>query len=325
MGPASACPPNWTDRRRAILGAGVLLAGVGRRVLAQPPGASRLGPDRLVLLGVRGGPLVTGYASPLSASLIIASGAPLLVDAGFGVTLKLLEAGVPLTALRKVFITHHHSDHNLELGPLLYNAWAAGLTETVDVYAPSGLKALIGGYWASNRFDIETRIADEGRPDLRRLVHPHEFTEGPILTAPGLKVSALRNRHPPIRESFALKFELPTKTVVFSGDTTYLPALAAFARGADYLVHEAMYPAAVARLAASRPNAGRLKDSILSHHTAVEDVGRIASLAQVKTLVLNHFVPGDDPDLTAEVWSNAAARHFAGAIAVGRPLLSLPL
>lgn len=325
MTQASARSPISVDRRQAILGAGAILASVGAPVLAQTAPVSGLGPDRLVLLGVRGGPLVTGYGSPLSASLIVASGAPLLIDAGFAVTLKLLEAGVPLASLRRVFITHHHSDHNLELGPLLYNAWAAGLRDAVELYGPAGLKGLINGYWASNRFDIETRMADEGWPDLRRLAHPHEFREGPILTAPGLKVSALRNRHPPIRESYALKFELGSRTVVFSGDTTYLPALADFARGADYLVHEAMYPAAVARLAASRPNAARLAQSIISHHTAVEDVGRIAALAQVKTLVLNHFVPGDDPALPAEVWSNAAAAHFHGPIVVGRPLLSLPL
>jgi hypothetical protein len=60
---------------------------------AQGPSPSRLGPDRLVLLGVRGGPLVTGYASPLTASLIVASGVPMLIDAGFGVTYRLLEAG----------------------------------------------------------------------------------------------------------------------------------------------------------------------------------------------------------------------------------------
>ena len=28
-----------------------------------------------------------------------------------------------------------------------------------------------------NRFDIETRIADEGRPDLRTLVAAHEFDQ----------------------------------------------------------------------------------------------------------------------------------------------------
>lgn len=306
-----------------MLGGAAALAAASRSLPAQT--AEGLGPDRLVLLGVRGGPLVTGYASTSSASLIVVAGAPLLIDAGYGVSLKLLEAGVPLASLRRVFITHHHSDHNLELGPLLYNAWVGGLRDPIDVFGPRGLKALLGGYWASNRFDIETRIRDEGRPDVRRLVRPAEFGAGPVVSATGLKVTALRNHHPPVEESYALKFELGGRTVVFSGDTAYLPALATFARGADYLVHEAMYPAGVDRLVARRPNASRLRQSILGHHTAVEDVGRIAAAAQVKTLVLNHFVPGDDPSLTAEMWATAAATHFPGRIVVGRPMLSLPL
>ena len=290
---------------------------------AQPAGA--LGPDRLVLLGVRGGPLVTGYASTPSASLIVFRGAPLLIDAGYGVTLKLLDAGIPLRAIRDIFITHHHADHNLELGPLLYNAWAAGLAESVDVYGPLGLVALLRAYWLSNRIDLEARISDEQRPDLRRLVRAHEYREGLVMSAGEVEVSALRNHHPPINESYALKFRLGAKTVVFSGDTSYLPRLAEFAAGADYLVHEAMYPAALDRLLARRPNAPRLKASILSHHTSAEDAGRVAAAARVKTLVLNHFVPDDDPMVTSAMWLEAARSQFAGTIVIGRSQLSLPL
>src|SRR5690349_15972845 len=99
MGRASAWNLVSIDRRRAMLGAGAVAAGLGSPRLGEASAAG-LGPDRLVLLGVRGGPLVTGYASPLSSSLIVASGAPIVIDAGFGVTLKLLEAGVPLASLR---------------------------------------------------------------------------------------------------------------------------------------------------------------------------------------------------------------------------------
>jgi hypothetical protein len=43
----------------------------------------------------------------------------------------------------------------------------------IQSYAPSPSCSLLI-YFESNRYDIETRIADEGRPDLRRLVAPHE-------------------------------------------------------------------------------------------------------------------------------------------------------
>lgn len=314
-------------RRQFIAGLGAALGAVslGHSVTAGQEEARDLGPNRLVLLGTRGGPLITGYTPTPSANLIVFDDIPLVIDSGYGVTLKLLNAHIPLQRLRYIFITHHHSDHNLELGPLLYNAWASGLATSVDVYGPRGLSALLSYYWKSNSFDMETRISDEGRPDLRRLVRPHEFTEGRVVNFDSVTVSSLRNHHPPVTESYALKFELGTKTVVFSGDTTFFPPLVEFAKGADYLVHEVTYRPALNAMAARRPNAARLKASILSHHTTAEDVGRIATLANVKALVLNHFVPGDDPSLTPEVWADAVRATFKGKIIVGRDMLTLAL
>ena len=45
--------------------------------------------------------------------------------------------------------------------------------------------------------------------------------------------------------------------------------------------------------------------------------------AGVKTLVLSHLVPADDPEITSQMWINAAARHFDGEIIVGRDLLEI--
>jgi glyoxylase-like metal-dependent hydrolase (beta-lactamase superfamily II) len=179
----------------------------------------KLGPNRLVLLGTRGGPRITGYAPSPAANLIVWDNVPYVVDTGYGATFKLVEAKFPLPALRYTFITHHHSDHNAEFGLLVYNAWASGLHTPIDAYGPAGMAALAQGFWDAYKFDIDTRIVDEGRPDLRKLVKVHEYAEGPVMAAGDVKVTALRNVHPPIAQSFALKFEFPGKTIVFSGDT----------------------------------------------------------------------------------------------------------
>jgi ribonuclease BN (tRNA processing enzyme) len=308
--------------RSASIASAAAVLGFKSTSAQQLPGLAN---DRLVLLGTRGGPFVSGYSPSPSANVLIYQGVPYVIDTGYGVTFKLLEAGIPLPALRYVFITHHHSDHNIELGPLLYNSWAAGLRTSLDVYAPIGLRALIAQYWESNRYDLETRIADEGRPDLRTLVTAHEYSEGLVLSTKDMKVSALRNVHPPVKESYAFKFEFGGKIVVFSGDTSYFPPLAEFAKGADYLVHEVLYGPALDALVKRRPNAERLKASIMSHHTLAEDVGRIATQASAKTLILNHFVPGDDKSLTPKIWSDAVRATYSGEIVVGRDLLQLPL
>src|SRR5438094_2976179 len=189
-------------RRWLLIGAAL---GLGTAVSrprsgrAQQPG---LGRDRLVLLGTKGGPRVTSYAPTPSANLIVYRNVPYVIDAGYGVTFKLVEAGLPLPEIRYVFITHHHSDHNLELGPLVYNAWAAGLRHEVDAYGLVGIEELLEAYWRSERFDIGTRIADEGRPDLRKLVRANTYAQGPVFAKEDVTVTALRNVHPPITERY---------------------------------------------------------------------------------------------------------------------------
>ncbi len=315
------------SRRNFIRTSAVFSGAIAVNAPAFIPGDHSIAGDsnRLVLLGTQGGPLIRSYKQTPSANLLVFRSLPIVIDTGFGVTFKLLDAGVNLSSIKYIFITHHHSDHNLELGPLLYNAWIAGLIEPIHVYAPVGLNSLLSFYWQSNSFDIETRIKNEGRPDIRTLIITHEYSEGSIISNEDFEVSALRNIHPPVIESYALKFKLPDKTIVFSGDTAYCPALIPFSLNADYLIHEVMYVPAITEMVKRRPNAAKLKASILSHHTSTEDVGRVASAAKVKTLVLTHFVPADDKSLTEQVWKNAVKRTFSGNIIVGKDLLQIAL
>ncbi len=317
-----------TNNRRTFIKKSLLLtasAAVSNSSVAEHTTTRGAAGDRLVLLGTQGGPFIRSYKQTPSASLIEYNHIPIVIDTGYGVTFKLLEAGINLSALKYIFITHHHSDHNLELGPLLYNAWIAGLATPVHVYAPAGLTAMLNAWWLCNEFDITTRIKDEGRPDIRQLVMAHEIAEGTILSANGIEASALKNMHPPIDNSFAFKFRLGTKVIVFSGDTAYFPALANFAAGADYLIHEAMYVPAVDNIIKRRPNATRLIASIKSHHTSIEDAGRIATQANVKNLVIQHFVPPDDKTLSDQTWLDAVRTTFAGNAIVGKDMLQFAL
>src|SRR5262249_43766037 len=136
------------------------------------------------------------------------------------------------------------------------------------------------------------------------------------------KIPASALLPPPIIETFALKFEFGGKIVVFSGDTTYFPPLAEFARGADYLIHEVMYGPAIEAYVKRMGNAATLLEHAKASHTLAEDVGRIATAAAVKTLVLNHSVPYN---VAPEKWTETARTTFAGNIVVGKDLLELPI
>ena len=77
------------------------------------------------------------------------------------------------------------------------------------------------------------------------------------------------------------------------------------------------------QLIATEPNAKTLREHCLASHTTTEQVGRIATEAGVKTLVLSHFVPGGYPFLKDEVWFEAVRPTFSGNLVVGRDLLEL--
>ena len=323
----------FQPQRRKALGLGLAAAGAALlpqlsfgQPAAQPanqPAAARPGGTRLILLGTKGGPRVGGSRSN-PANLLLINGVPYVIDCGTGVSRQLVNAGVPLSSLRYVFISHHHSDHDLEYGNLLYNAWATGLNQTVHAYGPKGTAEMTRTYWALNRFDIETRMADEGRPDIRKLVEATDISEpGVVLQNADVKVTAFRTPHPPIVDNFAYRFETAERTIVFSSDTAYNPKLAEFARGADVLVHEAMYGPGIDALVSRVANGATIKKHFLESHTLTEDVGRIAAAAGVKTLVLSHFVPGDDDRITDEMWAADVRKHYNGRIIVGKDLMEI--
>jgi ribonuclease BN (tRNA processing enzyme) len=256
--------------------------------------------------------------------VIISNGRAYVVDCGDGVARQLVLAGVPLDSLRHVFVTHHHSDHNADYGNLIWLAWTAGLRTRVDSWGPPPLEKMTRLFLEMNEFDIRTRIADEGRVALAPLIHAHELTEGGVvLQEEDMKVTAALVKHPPVTPAFGYRFDGPDRSIVISGDTAPSDSLIELARGADVLIHDAYYPAAVKRLVANVPNATRLEQSIVSHHTAAEDAGRIASAAQVKLLVLSHLVPAEDPEVSEQMWIDAARRHFRGRIMVGKDLLEI--
>ncbi|WP_435256670.1 MBL fold metallo-hydrolase [Thioclava sp. FR2] len=281
--------------------------------------------DQITLLGVKGGPALRQGGAMPTASLLEFAGRRILIDCGIGAARSTVYSGVSLLNIDAIFITHLHSDHILELGPLLYTAWTTGLNRPVRVFGPPGIGAYWENFLKAMRFDHDIRLVDEGRPDIAILVEVTEFGEGPIVDLDGIEVKAMRVDHPPVTDCFALSFAAGTKRVVFSADTCYFPPLADFARGATVLVHEAMLVAGVDKLVARTPGAGRLREHLLASHTTAQDAGRIAAAGMVGQLVLNHLVPADDPDFTEADWRREVSRHWNGHVVVGHDGLVVPI
>lgn len=313
---------NSNSRRGFLIGTGSF--AVATLLLSARGRAQSETRARIILLGTKGGPTLGTIGRSIFATLILINDVPYLIDCGYGVSRQMINAGVALNRLRHIFITHHHSDHNLEYGPLLYNAWITSQPIKIDTYGPKGMSKLTSDFFAYQKFDIDTRIADEGLKDPRKLITAHEFARpGVVMQDADVKVTSLRVRHPPITQAYAYRFDAKDRSIVISGDTAFAPELAEFAKDADILIHEAMFLPAIDKLVAQNAGATRLREHLLASHTSTEDVGRVAALARVKTVVLTHLVPGNDPSITDEQWTEGVRKHFNGRIMVGKDLMEI--
>jgi ribonuclease BN (tRNA processing enzyme) len=282
------------------------------------------------------GPSV-GAARYQTSHVILVGERAYVIDCGYGATEQLVRAGVKLASIRDIFITHHHPDHNIELGTLIYFAWYAGLEAPLGLYGPPPLKAITAAYLKAVKPDVDVWLKDIGHKPMGP-IEVHEVSQtGPVMQDDKIKVRCAVVNHPPVVPALAYRFDTPGRSIAFSGDTTPLEAVAQLAKDADVLVHEAIYPEKLGRSDASggdtRVGTGRqgsaiagdpdkLRRHVLQSHSPVVEVGRIAAEAGVKTLVLSHIVPVDG-SVTEEMWRAAAAQHFKGQIIVAHDLMEI--
>lgn len=274
--------------------------------------------DYIALLGTKGGPAIRPSSSMPMSNLICLNDQQIVLDCGLGVASGLVDQGMQLKDLSLIFISHLHSDHYLELGPLIHTAWTAGLKTPVDVYGPDGLDACWTSFLASMTADIDLRIEDEGRTNLRDLVTFHVVDAGAVTDRDSIAISAIRTGHPPLVDCFSYSLETPKSHIVFSGDTAPIEALTDFARGADILVHEAMLKSALPALMA---RIGNGSDKLMAHwlrsRSFAHEAARTAQNAGVKRLALSHLIPSDDPTYGPKDWQDACADHHQGDLIVG--------
>ncbi len=124
-------------------------------------------------------------------------------------------------------------------------------------------------FFEMNAYDINTRIANEGRvPLVSAGVRPRSEARRSGNADEKVKATATLIDHPPAVPAFAYRFDTPDRSFVISGDTRRSDNVVKLARVADVLVHSALYVPAVDRLVAKVPNATSLKASIIAHQTS---------------------------------------------------------
>jgi ribonuclease BN (tRNA processing enzyme) len=349
---------------------------VAPRFDRRPPRVSAAS-ERLILLGTGGGgnPKNTrrGYANA-----VVVGEAAYIIDCGEGVHQQAWRSGISMHLMRRppggstvraMVFTHLHSDHIMDYANMLLGFWP---THEVDVYGPGqaglpipsyppgrgvelvfpeqptpGLTLMTEHLFRAFAYNINVRIADEDRHDVRQKIRTHEigvtragytpdidvglYADGsstataspdmePFVVRPtdefGVTIRATLVQHAPVFPALGYRIDTPNGSVAFSGDTGPCDNVVRLAQGADVLVHEVIDVDFLRDRVSKMPNRDAIIAHLVSSHTLPEDAARIAQRAGVKTLVMSHLVPGDDEFSEAE-WESRARPYFDGEVVCG--------
>lgn len=242
---------------------------------------------RITLLGTGSGPGVN--LEQFGASTLVEAGdVRLLFDSGRGATLRLVEAGIPIGSISRVFLTHLHSDHVVDLPDLLLSGWAnsaTGRRTPLRVWGPTGTVAMMDALQVAFSFDIRIRRdIDEHYPPEGIRVVSRDIDEGVVFDEGGVKVTAFLVDHEPIKPAFGYRVDHRGRSVALSGDTRFSENLIKFSKGVDVLIHEATDPVG---LRARTTNPART-EAIIAHHTTPEQVGEVFSRVRPRLAVYSH-------------------------------------
>lgn len=300
-----------------LLSASPVLAQAGPATPAQQDENSQTVADskgKWITLGTRGGP-VTSPTRSQPANLLVFNGKKYLVDVGDGASGQSGKAGVQTAALDGIFISHLHFDHTAGLAGILGLRFQTNAPKTLTIYGPPGTQEMVDGLLASMTPGATANYGVPGAPvrDHRTGIEVVEFRDGATTNVNGMNVSVRSNSHYSFVpgsdlekrfQSLSFRFDLPGRSIVYTGDTGPSSAVEELARDADLLVAEMMdVPLIVATVRRNNPRmpeqaAKGMEAHLTKHHLLPKDVGQLAARAGVKAVIVTHFAGAetDTPD-----------------------------
>ena len=179
-----------------------------------PPPSTAANHTQIVLLGTGDPAADPDQSGPATA--IVVNGTVYLVDFGAGVVRRAKAAAVDRgikalepTNLRVAFVTHLHSDHTVGYADLLLTPWVLGRRVPLEVYGPTGIKAMTEHLLEAYRADFLTRTHPEtgsgGQTAEGHGVNVHEIHAGVVYKDSNVRVTAFPTKH--AMESFGYRFD----------------------------------------------------------------------------------------------------------------------
>jgi ribonuclease BN (tRNA processing enzyme) len=290
----------------------------------------------LITLGTRGGPMPTRDRTQ-SSNLLIVDGTLYLIDAGDNVTRRIVESGHDFRKIDQVFLTHLHGDHTAGLATLVGSTWEYQRREPIDVYG-SGVERLVQGMIESLKPNAEIRSTTGKVTPLTDVVRGREIEPGLVYQDANIKVLAVENTHFHFERdslpygkyrSYSYRFETADRVIVLTGDTGASEAVTELAKGADLLVTEVGDAEAVIELSkrsgAWQKRTAAEREGMVRHlkraHLSPEEIGKMATRAGVKSVVLTHLVPTVDPHDDYQRYLDTVKKFYAGPVFIAQDLM----
>ena len=271
---------------------------------------------RVTLLGTAGGPRAFVDKAGIS-TLVEAGGERLLFDAGRGSVQRLVQAGFPMNAVTKLFLTHLHSDHIIGIPDLMLSPWAAAPERKVplEVWGPDGTRDMMRHLEEAFAFDIHMRrdVDESFSPDGITMV-AHDIQPGKVYEKNGVTVTAFLVSHGLVKPSYGYRVDYAGRSVALSGDTSPSDNLVAVCKGVDVLIHEAIDLEVLRRLVPDKIRMG----AIVERHTTPEQAAGVFSKVSPRLAVFSHS-PGT-PAIVEQT-----RRSYPGRVEMGEDLMVIDI
>jgi ribonuclease BN (tRNA processing enzyme) len=215
-------------------------------------------------------------------------------------------------------------------------AWDQNRTKPINVYGPHRTVELVKAAVQYFTISAEIRIADGGRTvPIAQVFFGHDIGIGVVYQDANVKVTAVENSHFDFHEgpasgkhkSYSYRFETPDRVIMFTGDTGPSDAVTELAKSADLLVSETsscqgrmqeMVDDGRWQAMTSSEQAGITRQMTQGHMT-LDEIGKMAASADVKTVVLSHLTHKRDGDYTP--WAEEVKKHFSGQVLIAKDLM----
>ncbi len=198
----------------------------------------------------------------------------LVVDCGGDVVQRLLAAGIDLTTIQALILTHEHIDHVGGFPLFMEKIWLAGRRAPIPVY---GIEPALDQ--ARRCFATFDTSRWTGLPDVHWIPFPEE-PDALVLADINWQVTASPGLHSVPVVGLRVESKKTGGVVAYSCDTRPSPEIASLAHQADILAHEAT----------SRNGS--------SAHSTPAQAAEIATQAEAGRLLLVHLPPAlTDDDL----------------------------